>query len=145
MQLLCVWKRTLLYLVPIHSSCRKDIARAVGICFYIAIVQKWVPNFAFFFCFLQSVVQLETPSIPSINKPSIMLEFNTYLFRQQVHINLIKHIHLYHYFPDIFRRIGTIFTGYLANCVFKTQSSFRSQMHSIKPWVYRVKWLNKDF
>ena len=57
----------------------------------------------------------------------------------QVHVSLNLHIKLYHYFLDMIRHICTIFRVNLANCVFKTQSLFRPQMHSIKCHVYTIK------
>ena len=52
-----------------------------------------------------------------------------------------QHTQLYHYLPDMFRRICAILKGYLANTSFKTQ--FGSQMYLIKCFVYTMKWLHK--
>ena len=49
----------------------------------------------------------------------------TSLCHKRMHVNDITLYVKLNYFPDMFRLICTIFSGYLATCVFKTQSPFR--------------------
>ena len=42
------------------------------------------------------------------------------------------------FFPDMFRHICTVYRRYLAYSVFKTQSPFGSQMHSVMLGVYNT-------
>jgi hypothetical protein len=65
---------------------------------------------------------------------------STTLFHQ-VHINLIHHVTLNSYLPHIFQCTYTTFKGYPAHPIFKTQSPFTWQMHSIICWVYIIKWV----